>query len=55
MDVSGVLAVFIFIIATGASVGGYFGVQVTMGVIKYGEGQVEQREERVNKDLDAIL
>lgn len=31
------------------------GFNVTLGVIKYGEGQVEQREERVNKDLDAIL
>lgn len=55
IDVSGALAVFIFIVATAASVGGYFGVQVTMGVIEYGEGQVEQREERVNKDLDEIL
>lgn len=55
MDINGPLAVFIFIVSTGAAVGAYFGVQVTMGVIEYGEGQVEQREERVNKDIDAIL
>jgi hypothetical protein len=55
MDTNGPLVIFIFIVATGAAVGAYFGVQVTMGVIEYGEGQVEQREERVNKDIDAIL
>lgn len=58
IDVSGALAVFIFIVSIAASIGGYFGVQVTMGVIEYDEGQVEQREKRekrVNKEIDAIL
>ena len=55
LDVNGPLAVFIYLVATGSAVGAYFGVQVTMGVIEYGEEQVEQREERVNKEIDAIL
>lgn len=55
MDTTGPLAVFIFLVSSGAAVGAYFAVQVTMGVIEFGEGQVEQREERVNEEIDKIL
>lgn len=46
------VSVFIYIVATLAGIGAYFGAQVTIGVIEYGEGQVEQREQRLNYELE---
>lgn len=55
MDLSAGVAIFVYIVATAAAVGAYFGAQVTIGVIEYGEGQVEQREQRVKDELDSLF
>lgn len=55
LGVSTGVAVFIYIVATTAAVGAYFGAQVTIGLIEYGEEKVEQREQRVKEDLDSLL
>ncbi|WPJ94490.1 hypothetical protein SH580_13725 [Coraliomargarita algicola] len=49
------VSIFIYIVATAAAIGVYFGAQVTLGVIEYGEEQMEQRERRVNSELDSLL
>lgn len=55
LDLSAGVTVFVWIVATAAAVGMYFAVQITIGVIEYGEEQVEQREQRVNQGLDSLL
>ncbi len=55
LDLSAGVAIFIYIVATSASIGAYFGVQVTTGVIEFGEEQVEQRDQRVNDEIDSLL
>ena len=49
------VSIFIYIVATSAAIGAYFGAQVTMGVIDFGGRQVEQREQRTQDGLDSIL
>lgn len=49
------VSLFIYIVATAAAVGAYFGTQVTLGVIEFGEEQVEQRDQRVKDDLEALF
>jgi hypothetical protein len=47
------VSIFVYMVATLAGIGAYFGTQVTLGVIEYGEGQVEQREQRLNREFDS--
>ena len=49
------VSLFIYLVASSAAIGAYFGAQVTMGVIEYGENQVEQRDQRVNEELDQLF
>ncbi|MGZ0657117.1 hypothetical protein ACWPKO_04425 [Coraliomargarita sp. W4R53] len=49
------VSLFIYLVATSAAIGAYFGAQVTMGVIEYGENQVEQRDQRVTEELDQLF
>ncbi len=55
LQVSASVAVFIYLVATAAAVGGYFGAQITLGVIQFGEEKVEQREEKVQGEIDSLL
>jgi hypothetical protein len=55
LDLSTGVTVFIYLVATAAAIGAYWGAQVTMGLIEYGEGQVEQREQRVNEGIETLL
>ena len=52
---SGGVSIFIYIVAMAAAIGAYFGVQVTMGVIEFGEEQVEQRDQRTKEGIDQLL
>ena len=54
-DLSAGVSIIIYIVATAAAVGAYFGAQVTMGVIEFGKEQVEQRDKRVNEEIDQLL
>lgn len=49
------VCLFIFIASAVASIGSYFAVQVTLGVLEYGEEKVEQRDKRVKDDLGQLL
>ncbi len=49
------VSLFIYIVATAAAIGVYFGAQVTLGVIEYGEGQLEQRDRSVKSDLESFM
>jgi len=55
LDLPAGVTVFVYIVATSAAIGAYFGTQVTMGVIEYGEQQVEERDKRVKDELDSLL
>lgn len=55
LDLSAGVTVFVCLVATAAAIGMHFATQITMGVIEYGEEQVEQREQRVNEGLDSLL
>jgi len=55
LDLSAGVSIFIYIVATSAAIGAYFGAQVVLGVVEYGEEQVEQRGQRVNDELDSLL
>lgn len=55
LDLSAGVTVFVYIVATAAAVGAYFGTQVTVGVIEYGEKQMEQRDKQVKDELDSLL
>ncbi len=54
-DVSTGVAVFIYLVATAAALGAYWGAQVTIGVIEAGGDQVELRERRVKDEIDSLL
>ncbi|MDQ8195430.1 hypothetical protein QEH59_13420 [Coraliomargarita sp. SDUM461004] len=49
------VSLFIYVVATAAAIGAYFGTEVTLGVIEYGENQMEQRDQRVKSEIDALL
>jgi hypothetical protein len=49
------VSIFIYLVATAAAVGAYFGAQVTIGVIEFGEEQVEQRDQRMSEDINELL
>lgn len=55
LDLSVGISIFIYIVATAAAVGAYFGAQVTMGVIEFGEEKMEQRDQRVKDEIDELF
>lgn len=55
LDLSAGVTLFVCIVATSAAIGAYFATQITVGVIQYGEEQVEEREKRVKDELDSLL
>jgi hypothetical protein len=55
LDLSAGTSIFIYLVATGAAVCAYFATQVTMGVLEFGEDKVQERDQRVNEELDSML
>jgi hypothetical protein len=49
------VSIFIYLVATAAAVGAYFGAQVILGVIEFGEDQVEQRDQRMTEEMNELL
>jgi hypothetical protein len=49
------VSLFIYLVASGAAIGAYFGVQVIINVVDFGEEQMQQRDQRVNDELDQLL
>lgn len=54
-DLSVGVSILIYIVATAAGIGAYFGAQVTMGVIEFGEEQMEQRDQRVKDEIEKLM
>ena len=54
-DLSAGACIVIYLIATSAAIGAYFGAEVTMGVVDFGEQQIEQRDQRTKEKIDSLL
>ncbi|MGB0408364.1 MAG: hypothetical protein ACPG3X_07170 [Opitutales bacterium] len=52
---SGAMSIFIFVLASAAAVGAYFGACVALETLEKGGQQIKQREERTNKAIDSVL
>lgn len=46
--------IFIYVVATMVAVCAHFGVQIALGLVDAGSGQVEQREQRMQERLESI-
>lgn len=55
MALSGVLSVIVFVFASAASVGAYYGVGIALETLEFGGDQIKQRDEKSKKELDSLL
>lgn len=54
LNVSAGITIFIYIVATMVAVCAHFGMQISTGLMDAGGGQVEERERRVQEEMDSI-